>query len=449
MVVVAIFAVLAGILPVFAEPTLETNLDSLGFMNRTLVSIETFPPGVYNVTLYAEWAGYRDSNQLRWYRVGTSVFNVIFYGSDGIPPNSPMGMVTQPLTKSFTSDSTFGLSLLSPDGTEYSEQSKNPDGKQHMKIYQSGTDSNLYFAGFENMNYPSSDFDFNDMIFSLKHIQVYLTVTSLYDSPNPTSGWFDVETSIMASVTSPASSGAGTRYACTGWTGTGSVPASGSTTAASFIITQDSSLTWNWKTQYLLTVVTDPSGLVPSPSRNPAGETGSPNGWWYDNGVDVALTAETVAGYAFTYWDVDGASQGNGISTVTVNVNTFHAATAHYIPFYNLVIETTAGGTTDPSPGTYSYSSGCAVDVKAAVQSGYVFHHWELDAVDVGSSSPYSVLMNAHHTLKAVFTPTPVGGEWVPINKSVFLTPLLEWVSLMIAVTASFVYVKRRKKQLH
>jgi hypothetical protein len=354
LVVVAVFVVLLCIMPVLAEPTLEAELTSLGFANRTLVSIETFPRGVYSVTLYAEWAGYRDQNKLQWYKVGTSDFNLIFDGPEGIPPNSPMGRVVPPLTKSFTSDGTFGLSLLSPDGTEYSEQNKNYDGQTHARIYQSGTDPNLYFIGFEN-KYPGSDFDFNDMIFSLRHVEAYLTVSSPYDNPAPTSGWYNIGTSTMASVTSPVSGGSGTRYVCTGWTGTGDVPASGSLTAVSFILTQDSSVAWNWKAQYLLTVVTDPMGLVPLPSRNPAGETGPPNGWWYDNGVDVALTAQPVTGYAFGYWDVEGSSQGDGIDTIAVEMNTFHTAIAHYVPLYDLVIETTTGGTTVPSPGTYSY----------------------------------------------------------------------------------------------
>jgi hypothetical protein len=71
--------------------------------------------------------------------------------------------------------------------------------------------------------------------------QYYLTVTSQYDSPSPTSAWYDNNTSITAYVSSPSSG-----YSCSGWTGTGSVPASGSTTVASFAITSPSTLVWNW-----------------------------------------------------------------------------------------------------------------------------------------------------------------------------------------------------------
>ena len=58
--------------------------------------------------------------------------------------------------------------------------------------------------------------------------QYYLTVTSAYDSPTPLSGWFDSGTGITENVTSPIAGGSGIRYVATGWTGTGSIPASGS-----------------------------------------------------------------------------------------------------------------------------------------------------------------------------------------------------------------------------
>jgi len=79
--------------------------------------------------------------------------------------------------------------------------------------------------------------------------QYYLTVTSPHDSPIPSSGWFDSGSTIPASVTSPVSADSATQYVCTGWTGTGSVLASGSATSLTFTITEPSSITWNWKTQ--------------------------------------------------------------------------------------------------------------------------------------------------------------------------------------------------------
>ena len=119
--------------------------------------------------------------------------------------------------------------------------------------------------------------------------QCYLTVTSPYDSPSPGSGWFDSGSGITESVTSPVSGGSGTRYVCTGWTGTGSVPASGISSSVPFTITVASSITWNWKTQYQVTfgqtvVGSDFLGTVVTVDSVPYGVSGLPVSFWYDNG---------------------------------------------------------------------------------------------------------------------------------------------------------------------
>jgi len=73
-----------------------------------------------------------------------------------------------------------------------------------------------------------------------------LTVSSAYDSPSPSSGLFDDGTNITASVTSPAPIGSGTQYICTGWSGSGSVPASAKASSVTLNINQALSITWNW-----------------------------------------------------------------------------------------------------------------------------------------------------------------------------------------------------------
>ncbi len=51
-----------------------------------------------------------------------------------------------------------------------------------------------------------------------------------------------------------------TRIICTGWTGTGSVPATGTENTVSFTIYVNSTLTWNWEYEYTLKVY-NPSGV--------------------------------------------------------------------------------------------------------------------------------------------------------------------------------------------
>jgi len=149
---------------------------------------------------------------------------------------------------------------------------------------------------------------------------VQLTVTSAYGTPTPTSGPYTPGASIVASVTSPVAGSAGTQYVCTGWTGTGDVPVSGTGTTVTFTISQDSSITWNWKTQCYLTVKTDPPGVAAIGGEG-----------WYDLSSIVTLTAPTAGGYTFKYWDIDGVSQGNGVNPVTVSMDPPHVATAHYV----------------------------------------------------------------------------------------------------------------------
>jgi hypothetical protein len=72
-----------------------------------------------------------------------------------------------------------------------------------------------------------------------------------------------------------------------------------------------------------------------------------------------------------------------------------------------LTIITTAGGTTSPTPGSYVYVVNSTVQVSALPNSGYTFNHWELDSVNVGSATPYTVTMNMNHTLTAIFAAIP------------------------------------------
>ena len=47
----------------------------------------------------------------------------------------------------------------------------------------------------------------------------------------------------------PLDIGGATQYVCTGWAGTGSLT-NGTSTNFNFTITEDTTLTWQWKTNY-------------------------------------------------------------------------------------------------------------------------------------------------------------------------------------------------------
>jgi predicted amidohydrolase len=154
--------------------------------------------------------------------------------------------------------------------------------------------------------------------------EYYLTVTSLYGSPTLASGWFEAGEEITPSITSPWPGPTGVQYICTKWTGTGSVSPSGTTTTVPLTLNAPSSITWNWKTQYLLTVRTDPTGLNPQPNISSPGP-------WYDNGTVVNCTAQKISGYVFDHWTVDGESWDRGVNPITVTVDGPYEAIAHYV----------------------------------------------------------------------------------------------------------------------
>jgi len=73
-------------------------------------------------------------------------------------------------------------------------------------------------------------------------------------------------------------------------------------------------------------------------------------------------------------------------------------------PTYALTITASAGGTTAPLSGIYTYTANSTVPVTALSDADYQLAYWEVDAVNIGSANPYTVPMDQDHTLKAVFT---------------------------------------------
>jgi hypothetical protein len=280
--------------------------------------------------------------------------------------------------------------------------------------------------------------------------QYYLTVTSPYASPTPASGWFNAGTGITASVTSPASGPTGTQYVCTGWSGTGSVPTSGSGTTTSFTITQASTIAWNWKTQYYLTVQTIPSPLVTISGQG-----------WYDASSSVPLNAPSVTGWTFLSWDIDGTSQGS-TNPITVSMGTAHTATAHYTsgqplnvsinPMFATVtvgaaLHFTSNATGGTPPYTYQwYLNGNPV-------TGATSSTWTFVPPAAGMYYIYLQITDASHSTTQsgtasieVILPSPVGGFSISMEK---LTPLSYFGAYMglLALFGTVLCMKKRKRK--
>lgn len=267
--------------------------------------------------------------------------------------------------------------------------------------------------------------------------QYYFTVTSPHGSPTPTSGWFDAGTSIDASVTSPWSGTTGVRYVCIGWSGTGSVPTFGTPTSVSFAVDEPSGITWNWETQYYLTVQTDPAGITTIPGED-----------WYNYSETVELTAPQVTGYDFLNWDIDGDPvSGNPIQ---VHMDEPHTPTARYEPTappqYHITVQTDPSGiTTIPGEGWYDYYE--TVTLTAPSVSGYSFVAWEVDGepisgvtIEVHMDEPHVVI--AHYRAVAV----PVGGYSVSLTQPTETTPLIGY-TMILAIFGAVLTLFRRKRK--
>jgi hypothetical protein len=116
---------------------------------------------------------------------------------------------------------------------------------------------------------------------------------------------------------------------------------------------------------------------------------------------------------------------------------TFGDLTIH--PLYTLTIITTTGGTTNPTPGQHQYPYDTVVSVTAMANPEYVFHHWELDGFNVGSTNPYLVTMNQNHTLKAVFY-EPLSVTIAPLSASVYVGQPVIFTSSISGGLPPYVY---------
>ncbi|MCW5550750.1 MAG: hypothetical protein KIS67_01155 [Verrucomicrobiae bacterium] len=126
-----------------------------------------------------------------------------------------------------------------------------------------------------------------------------LFVSSPYGMPSPPVGLndFAADTPVTATVDSSVVTAPGVRQVSTGWTGVGSVPSAGEGNEVEFTLTQLSSISWIWKTQYQLTTNSTPGGTVSSTL-----------GPWIDANASVTVNAANNSGYVFVGWSGDSIS---------------------------------------------------------------------------------------------------------------------------------------------
>jgi parallel beta-helix repeat protein len=111
----------------------------------------------------------------------------------------------------------------------------------------------------------------------------------------------------------------------------------------------------------------------------------------------------------------------------TNNVDHYPVVNTWPPPAFELTIEASIGGTTDPPCGVFNYTAYSIVQATATPDTWYQFDHWELDYSPAGSANPITVLMNSHHNLKAIFLYTGsiyirANGKIDPVTTPIYST---------------------------
>ncbi|MBT3381406.1 MAG: formylglycine-generating enzyme family protein [Lentisphaerae bacterium] len=231
-----------------------------------------------------------------------------------------------------------------------------------------------------------------------------LDVASDHGTPTPAvdSHTYDWGTDITCSVTSPEEDGT-TRYVCSGWTGTGNVPAAGTAlTTGNLTITEGSSITWNWDTEYWLDTEVIGNGAVDVADD------------WKPANASVTIAATPAANHHFTGWS--GAVEGATINgtQITVTMSEARAITASFaIDTYDVTFHAgahgvLAGGNPDV---VFTVNHGDPAPVAPAVtpDATYEFIDWSPVLPGIVTAT---VATTAHYALDYHDADYLTGGDW-------------------------------------
>ncbi len=108
-------------------------------------------------------------------------------------------------------------------------------------------------------------------------------------------------------------------------------------------------------------------------------------------------------------------NQISGYATLTQGANSAP------FPSYTLTVSTSplSAGTTDPSPGSYTYSAGSSVTVRAIPNSGWKFSGWFVNGKYAGNATLLAVTVDAETAVQASFS---LGQQQTSVQSVTFAT---------------------------
>jgi hypothetical protein len=215
------------------------------------------------------------------------------------------------------------------------------------------------------------------------------------------------------------------RYRFNGWTTADmSEIANPSASPTTVFIDKPKTVTANYVVQYYVTfaqtgVSSDFTGTIVTIDGHDYAGTDLPISFWWDTSSmhsfafqSPLVVTDNVKQYVWT--------STTGLSTLqsdSIEITSSGTVTGNYGTQYFLTIQAGTGGTTTPTPGVYPYNAGSTASVAANPNVNFALDYWLLDSVNVGSTSPYPVLMDGSHTIKAIFkSALPPPAPMVSIN---------------------------------
>ena len=179
------------------------------------------------------------------------------------------------------------------------------------------------------------------------------------------------------------------RHACTGWTGTGSVPASGTGTNVTFTLEEDSTLEWSiGAAEYRLELAVEGQGSLSADS-----------GWFQQEATQV-VTATPEQYWHFVAWEGDTAGCRITGTTLRAPMTQGRSIRAVFAPDVCSLAVENAFGAAWPTSGTSSVNKGSSVsawneDIIEEGRTRYLCTGW----VGTGSAPMTGVGTNAVFTI--------------------------------------------------
>jgi len=240
------------------------------------------------------------------------------------------------------------------------------------------------FVGFDTFTARVSDGAANDTI--TVNVSVTdpvanptLTIVSAYGTATPAPGVYSHPrgTPLTNSMTNQI--GPDTRHLCTGWSMIGDGPASGTANTMNMILTRDSVLTWQWRTEHRVQTAISGNGTVNV-------TTG-----FYQAGVPLQITATPAAGHYFVGWsgDIAGCTTGgrNIVLPMTRPYGTIMATFAVNENFTVIALPDTQNYTSLSSPtDLFAQQTQWVLDNKNSLNIKFVTHLGDIVNTPTSSS---------------------------------------------------------------